>query len=398
MAKYDFTNYYKQAYLQEKEKNIQLANEVASKEQAVIELRQKYERIAGNPVIRLLHGVKKVPAKLKNKDTKIKDTVCGEESISVKQYEKEVLFQKNPYALWISEHEKPVQAGESLPPQNAISKETEGGKTEVVFLEDCNKDFSLKNLKKQYILFTSQKGTLSAQAVKEMEEYFESRKEAHIVYGAEDVYGKSEAGEKIRKNPWFKPAYSPETLLSFFYFGNVFALRTEKFKDLEWLKSENWKENIYDFVLKAEELLGEEAKTGIMSMDKVLFHGSEAQRQEKNTGDKNTDEKDILIGDEGAITDVWGYEKQFEKVKMAALKRRGLKGYLEQSNVPGVFCVCIEETDKVSIVILSKDNPKVLEQCIRSIREKTDYENIEIIVVDNGSYEANPLDYHLDNI
>ncbi len=381
MAKYDFTNYYKQAYLQEKSKNIQLANEAASKEQAVIELRQKYERIAGNPVIRLLHGVKKVPAKLKNRNVKIEDTVCREDSVSVKQYEKEVLFQKNPYLLWIYEHESALQAGESIVPNTQERQKEESGRTEVVFLEKCGGNFSIAALDKPYILFVSEKGTVNPQTVEIVEEYFDSHREAHILYGAEDVCRKDRGGGTERTNPWFKPAYSPETLLSFFYFGNVFAVRKERFLTVEWLKKENWKEAIYDFVLKAEEVLGEQAKSGIAAIDKVLFHKNEEQEDKGNR----------LVTDDSAIEGIWGYEKEFEKIKLEALKRRGLKGYLEQTNVPGVYSVCIEEQEKVSIVILSKDNPKILEQCISSIREKTDYGNIEIIVVDNGSFEENRL-------
>lgn len=46
------------------------------------------------------------------------------------------------------------------------------------------------------------------------------------------------------------------------------------------------------------------------------------------------------------------------------------------------------ETDKkVSIIIPSKDNYDVLKRCIDSIKNKTDYKNYEIIVVDNGSKE-----------
>lgn len=381
MAKYDFTNYYKQAYLQEKSKNIQLANEAASKEQAVIELRQKYERIAGNPVIRLLHGVKKVPAKLKNRNVKIEDTVCREDSVSVKQYEKEVLFQKNPYLLWINEHESALQAGDSIVPDTQERQKEEFGRTEVVFLEKCGGNFSIADVDKPYVLFVSEKGTVNPQAVKIVEEYFDSHRETHILYGAEDVCRKDRGGGTERTNPWFKPAYSPETLLSFFYFGNVFAIRKERFLTVEWLKKENWKETIYDFVLKAEEVLGEKAKSGIAATDKVLFHKNEEQEDKGNR----------IATDDSAIEGIWGYEKDFEKIKLEALKRRGLKGYLEQSNVPGVYSVCIEEQEKVSIVILSKDNPKILEQCISSIREKTDYENMEIIVVDNGSFEENRL-------
>lgn len=386
MTKYDFTNYYKQAYLQEKKNNIQLAAQAASQEQTVIELRQKYERIAGNPVMRLFHVVKRVPSKLKEgKKTKISDTVCNAETVSVKQYEKEVLFQRNPYALWMSEHEKPIQAEGSVSVVEVSDSHEKSSQTAVVYMEDCGASFDITALKKPYVLFVSKEGRYSSRTVKVIEEYFEKHGETNLLYSAEDTMYTNAKGERIRENPWFKPVYSPETLLSFFYFGNLFAVRTDKLSSLAWKKSANWKENIYDFVLKVEEVGGIGNAEKIAMLDEVLFH-READKEKTGVCEAKEERSDEIV-----IQGLWGYEKEFEEVKLDALKRRGLSGRLEETNVPRVYSVCIEEKDKISIVILSKDNQVVLEQCIRSIREKTDYENYEIIVVDNGSYEDNRL-------
>jgi GT2 family glycosyltransferase len=42
---------------------------------------------------------------------------------------------------------------------------------------------------------------------------------------------------------------------------------------------------------------------------------------------------------------------------------------------------------RVSLIIPTRDNAKVLETCVRSIRERTRYRNYEIIIIDNGSVE-----------
>jgi GT2 family glycosyltransferase len=42
---------------------------------------------------------------------------------------------------------------------------------------------------------------------------------------------------------------------------------------------------------------------------------------------------------------------------------------------------------RVSLIIPTRDNAKVLETCIRSIRERTRYRNYDIIIIDNGSVE-----------
>lgn len=356
---FDFTAYYKQVYLREKEKNIQLAVQAASKEAAVIELQEKRDRIIGNPMIRVFSKAKRIPDKLKeSKKLKIKDAVCNEDSVSVRQYEKEMELQKNPYLSWINEHEKPVQAI-----QEPMTEEAEKSLVEVVNMQQCGSSFSLKEIRKPYVLFAGPEGKKSAGAEEVTEQLFESHKEAVLIYAAEDI-----AGEGVRENPWFKPAYSPETLLSFFYFGNIFAVRKDKAEKISWLGRENWKENIYDFVLKLEEAEGQEEEKFIFC-DSILYH--QAQEKEKER--------------------TWGYEEQFNGLKEAALKRRGYKGCMKEGNVPGVWHVCIENKDKISVVIPSKDNPEMLEKCIGSIKEKTDYPDYEIIVVDNGSYETNRI-------
>ena len=44
---------------------------------------------------------------------------------------------------------------------------------------------------------------------------------------------------------------------------------------------------------------------------------------------------------------------------------------------------------KVSVVIPSKDNPRVLSNCIHSVMEASTWRDFEIIVVDNGSSAKN---------
>lgn len=385
LEKYDFTDYYKQAYQKEKHRNIQLASEAASKEQSVLELRQKYERIAGNPVVRLFNKVESFPKNIKEgKGALPKDTVCGENSVSVRQYEKNLFFQKNPYQYWINEHEGAVRTDRTADTirENMMEKysvmENES-KTEVVFMEECREAFSVEITEKPYLLFVSKEGRIGAETLRLVDNCFDKNPKVSMLYGCEDCIIKTSEGEERREKPWFKPVYSPETLLSFFYFGNVFAVRKERFAGIKWLGENSFRENIYDFVLKAEESLGESAKEGIVLLEEVLFHKSESAVSSGMTTDNTITD------------DIWGYEQEYEKIKLEALRRRGYQGYLEESNVPGVYNVCYETKGKVSVIILSKDHPDLLEACIKSIREKTDYPDYEIIVVDNGSYETNRI-------
>ena len=48
-------------------------------------------------------------------------------------------------------------------------------------------------------------------------------------------------------------------------------------------------------------------------------------------------------------------------------------------------------TEKVSIIIPTRDKPKLLRKCIDSILEKTKYQNFEVLIVDNQSSEPETL-------
>ncbi len=63
-----------------------------------------------------------------------------------------------------------------------------------------------------------------------------------IAYADEDEI--DEAGK--RKNPWLKPDWSPDTLMSCFYFGGFFAVRRQAMENCPWLadESEKWQVQI----------------------------------------------------------------------------------------------------------------------------------------------------------
>jgi GT2 family glycosyltransferase len=61
------------------------------------------------------------------------------------------------------------------------------------------------------------------------------------------------------------------------------------------------------------------------------------------------------------------------------------------------------ERPLVSIIIPTRDKADILKRCVQSILEKTDYDNYEIIVVNNNSVDKETLDYfkslkRIDNI
>jgi len=106
----------------------------------------------------------------------------------------------------------------------------------------------------------------------------------------------------------------------------------------------------------------------------------------------------IVTGSLAAVPDAKPYAKE--------AARRAIDGHLRRKCIAGRVEPCPENVEShrvvyelpsvlptVSIVIPMRDRVRLLERCLASIREQTDYPTIELIIVDNGSSEAASLEY-----
>lgn len=161
-----------------------------------------------------------------------------------------------------------------------------------------------------------------------------------MIYSDEDEW---DAQDGCRKNPFFKPDWSPDTFDSFFYTGNLAAYRMDVARKVQMgpfpvSDEESFDEFHYRF---AREFVKKAGK--IVHIPEILCHisGSYTYVETRGLEDRETD---ILGGG--------GNEKE------------------------------------VSIIIPSKDHAQILEQCLESLY-KYDREYVktgtEMIVVDNGS-------------
>ncbi len=287
------------------------------------------------------------------------------------EYDEELRSQSDPYLLWIKENEQTADEGQ----------ESSYPALGVVYMENCAGSFSLADCDKEILLFVSERGRIAVGAFREILHYFDTHKDVNVVYADEDVWQlceddspqNADDADAHRIFPWTKPMWSPDTLFSFFYFGNIFAVRRSAFLDIAWLGEDDYRKNIYDFILKATE---DKKRAG--HIEKVLFH---AYRKGES---RAAIEKELLHS-----TDFIGAGRQYDGIKEAAMARRGLNGELITEETTGISYPVyrLRGEPLISIVIPSKDNEDALKQCIRSIYAHTAYRNFEMIVVDNGSTE-----------
>lgn len=176
---------------------------------------------------------------------------------------------------------------------------------------------------------------------------------------------------KIRHQPFFKPDWSPDLFLNMMYTNHLAAYRTSIVKEVGGLRTAYNGSQDYDFTLRFME---KSHNSRVGHIPKVLYHWRE--RKESVA---------FAINSKNYASEAARYAKE------DYIRRNGLDAHLEYIDGMSQYRIVYHVTDQplVSIVIPSKDHPGVLNQCITSIREFTDYPNYEIIVVDNGSNPEN---------
>src|SRR6185437_3892868 len=175
-------------------------------------------------------------------------------------------------------------------------------------------------------------------------------------------------------DPFFKPDWSPDTLMSTMFTSHVSCVRRSLALELGGLRSEYDGSQDWDFVLR----LSERARR-IAHVPKVLYHW----RMTPQSCASDLQAKPWAI-DAG------------KRAREDALRRRGQSGELVPvPELPGYYRTRyrMQGQPLVSILIPSKNNGAVLKACIDSIFERTTYRLFEVVVINNGSTDAATLEY-----
>jgi O-antigen biosynthesis protein len=179
--------------------------------------------------------------------------------------------------------------------------------------------------------------------------------EAGLVYSDEDVL--NHAAERC--NPIFKPDWSPETFRAVDYLGNLTAFRLSLVREVGGFRPEFGEAAVYDLALRVVE-----KAVSVRHVPLVLYHArtpSGARLDSDATGARAVREH---------------------------LERLHIPADIEPGLVPGARQVRYRVGRPLtSIIIPSKDQPRLLERCVESLLN-CDYSNQEIVLVDTGSVTA----------
>ena len=177
---------------------------------------------------------------------------------------------------------------------------------------------------------------------------------SEIVYWDEDLLDHNE-----RCQPFLKPDWSPELWLSIDLLYTS-AVRLDFLKQVALMKERNSIISLY--VAQAEH---------ITHIPAILSH---------------------------CLSHAWADQRGVQEHEST------IKGYLAHRGIPdseieprndGSFRVSWSiHSEKISIIILNKDNYTILRQCIESILQKTTYENYELVIVDDFSAQESVINYY----
>lgn len=231
-----------------------------------------------------------------------------------------------------------------------------------------NSNYGLELADGDFIAILDHDDTLAPNTLFEVVRELNENPETDLIYFDED---KLSADGQLRKNPWFKPDWSPELLLSANYLMHS-VIRRQLVTDVGGFEPSLDGAQDWDLIFRCIE-----RTENIIHIPKILYHWREIEGSAASN----------------LLAKPWVFENQLRAVR-AHLKRIGIEDGEAYFHSPGFVRVRWPVKDsKVSIIIPTRDRVELLRRCVTSIIEKTEYNNYEIVIVDNESGEEGTLRY-----
>ena len=212
---------------------------------------------------------------------------------------------------------------------------------------------------------------LEENALYEIVSCLNEKKETDVLYTDED---------KVTTNldeyfsPNFKPDFNLDMLRANNYICHFFVAKKELIEKVGGFRAEYNGAQDYDLILRCTE-----QAQNVAHIAKILYHW---RVHKESTADN-------------PLSKMYAYEAGKKAIE-AHLARCHTDGEVLQTDNLGFYRVKYPVKGKplVSILIPNKDQVDTLDKCLRSIEERTDYDNYEIIIIENNSTEQKTFDYY----
>ena len=182
-----------------------------------------------------------------------------------------------------------------------------------------------------------------------------------MIYSDEDKI--DAIGERF--DPFFKPDWSPDLLLSYAYLAHLMVVRRSLVEELGGLRSDFDGSQDWDLALRATE-----KARRIAHVPEVLYPWRTLPTSTSS----------------GSEAKPWAFEAG-RRVLEDAVARRGGGEVTQSARFPGRYHARrhLASHPLVSAVIPFRDEPALLATCATSLRAAPGYDRLELVLVDNGS-------------
>ncbi|MCI8514208.1 MAG: glycosyltransferase family 2 protein [Lachnospiraceae bacterium] len=207
--------------------------------------------------------------------------------------------------------------------------------------------------------------TLAPQALFEVVRCLNNDPRAELIYTDED---KTDGEGKRYREPHFKPDFNPDLLRTVNYICHFTVVKKDLLERTGGFREGYDGAQDYDLILRC----CEQAER-VCHIPKILYHW----RCHENSTSANPESKRYA----------------FEAGRRALLshyERVGLKAEVFDGVSPGIYHsrFAFSGEPLVSILIPNKDHAEDLKVCVRSILDRSDYRNFEILILENNSCQA----------
>lgn len=221
---------------------------------------------------------------------------------------------------------------------------------------------AIKLAKGEFIALVDNDDTVEKDALYYIVEALNKDKTIDMIYSDEDKLDYN----GVRMEPHFKPDYSPDTFKCLNYICHLTCIRKSIFDKIGGFRKEYDGSQDYDLFLRVEDVT-----KNIYHIPRILYHWRQTKTSTAGyLGNKSY----AYVAGMNALKDTF--------------KRRNIDALVyENSNVSTYLVRYKHNNPKVSIVIPTKDKASITKVCLESLYNNTNYDNFEVILVDNNSKE-----------
>ncbi|WP_420264284.1 glycosyltransferase family 2 protein [Candidatus Magnetominusculus dajiuhuensis] len=231
---------------------------------------------------------------------------------------------------------------------------------------------ALKMAEGEFIALLDNDDELTKDALYENVKLLNSNHELDLIYSDEDKLEK----DGTLCDPFFKPDWSPELFCSMMYTCHLGVYRKSIMDKINGFRKGFEGSQDYDMVLRFTQQTTPER---IAHIPKALYHWRKIYGSASESSQYKTYAFKSAVK---ALTDY--------------MERNSIEGEVINENDTGLYRIKrkLRGTPLVSIIIPTKDKVEYLEKCVTSLIDKTDYPNVEIIVLDTGSIEPATREFY----